>query len=599
VREAAGVAQEVRRASWIMLAGVFASTLLMIGVLLVSVLVITPTRDDYVEGARAIRLAHLAMVEQQSGLRGYLSSGDAGALADRTRLLDDLASNDAEIDRRLGGDGDLARELVDFRVEQERWIAVAEQLLERDVPIENPILDEDVVEEARRFGIYRDAEQRLEQAADRQRRRLDEQQRTFFTIATLGAAGVGLLCAAIGLRRFHRLRRSVVQPVEATVEAIDHRSRGDLEVVDVQLGPDEFRRISSGLQGLAHALAEQRAESRRHLATAEAESGRLAAILTMAREVSGSLNLRYVLQAAGTSAERISGFPSVSIWLLDRADNRLGRAFPQVAGGEQPAWVSLGSGLVGQAARFGRPMADRPGSGVRRLDPDVDIAALAFPLVVGAEVIGVLELSADGSPQPVDPPTLDALETLCIHAASAVESARLHEITEHQSLTDALTRLPNRRSFDRDLQREVDTSARYGTPVSLVMIDVDHFKRFNDRWGHQRGDEVLQEVASVLRSQARSTDTVYRFGGEELVVIARSTPAADAHELAERLRARIERHFPDDGDGGGVTASFGVSTIRPGWDPAALVASADAALYEAKQAGRNRVAVATDARVRT
>jgi diguanylate cyclase (GGDEF)-like protein len=577
-----------------MLAGVFVSTLLIVGVLLVSVLVITPRRDDYVEGARAVRLAHLSMVEQQSSLRGYLSSGNRSALAERPRMLDDLATNDAEIDRRLGADGQLGRELVDFRIEQERWTAVAEQLLEREAPIENPMVDPDVIEEARRFGIYRAAEQALEQATDRQRRRLDDQQRTFLTATASAAAAVGLLCAAVGVRRFRRLRRSVVKPVEATVAAIDHLARGDLAVAAVEHGPAEFRRISTGLQSLAQALAEQRSESRRHLATAEAESGRLAAILTMAREVSGSLSLRYVLQAAGASAARISGFATVSIWLLERPDNRLVRAFHNEATDGRPVWTHLGSGLVGQTARFGRPMADRPDTPTRRLDPDVAVVALAFPLVVGAEVTGVLELRSQGAPRSADPPTLDAIETLCSHAASSIESARLHEITEEQSLTDALTRLPNRRSFDRDLQREVDTSARYGTPVSLVMIDVDHFKRFNDRWGHQRGDEVLQEVAAVLVAEARSTDTVYRFGGEELAVIARSTPPADAQELAERLRARIEAHFPDDGDGGGVTASFGVSTIRPAWPPTALVASADAALYDAKQRGRNCVAVAAD-----
>jgi len=122
------------------------------------------------------------------------------------------------------------------------------------------------------------------------------------------------------------------------------------------------------------------------------------------------------------------------------------------------------------------------------------------------------------------------------------------------------------------------------------MFDVDHFKRLNDTHGHTRGDEVLQQLAEVVRHEVRTTDTVYRYGGEEFVVLARETGPAEACDLAERLRRRIEAHFAAHGSAEPVTASFGVSFVPPEpAQPQAILAAADAALYRSKSGGRNRV----------
>jgi diguanylate cyclase (GGDEF)-like protein len=223
--------------------------------------------------------------------------------------------------------------------------------------------------------------------------------------------------------------------------------------------------------------------------------------------------------------------------------------------------------------------------------PDATVSGVAVPMVVGARVIGVLNSACD-PPAELSPMTLEILETLASQAATAVEAARLHERTEELSQTDALTRLFNRRRLDADLEAECYRATRYGRPMSFVMLDVDHFKRFNDRFGHQRGDEALEMVAKVLSDAARESDTVYRFGGEELAVLCRETELDGAAELAERLRAAVERRMKAEG----VTASFGVSTIGPAISSAGdLVQAADGALYEAKAAGRNRVAVAGSA----
>jgi diguanylate cyclase (GGDEF)-like protein len=186
--------------------------------------------------------------------------------------------------------------------------------------------------------------------------------------------------------------------------------------------------------------------------------------------------------------------------------------------------------------------------------------------------------------------SLEVLQTLASHAAAAIEAARLHGETEALAQTDGLTGLANRRRLDLDLAAECERARRYGRPLALVMFDVDHFKRFNDTYGHLRGDETLQELATTVRSEIRTTDTVYRYGGEEFAVLTRETDAEHAMALAERLRGRIEQHFAARGSSTPITASFGVGCVPPDEPvPDLMIASADAALYRAKLDGRNRV----------
>ncbi|MDQ2687759.1 MAG: diguanylate cyclase [Armatimonadota bacterium] len=152
---------------------------------------------------------------------------------------------------------------------------------------------------------------------------------------------------------------------------------------------------------------------------------------------------------------------------------------------------------------------------------------------------------------------------------------------------DGLTGLKNYRAFQERLEVEMSRAARYGTPLSLVLLDVDHFKRYNDRWGHPAGDGVLKTVARLLQQNARGTDLAARYGGEEFVLILPQTSQSGAFIIAERVRRAIERAAWDKET---VTASFGVATLSLGMDGGAvLVARADRALYQAKAEGRNRV----------
>jgi diguanylate cyclase (GGDEF)-like protein len=173
----------------------------------------------------------------------------------------------------------------------------------------------------------------------------------------------------------------------------------------------------------------------------------------------------------------------------------------------------------------------------------------------------------------------------------ALEAAkrRLAELAE----TDALTGLPNRRSFDLVHAAELERARRYRRPLSLLVIDVDHFKRINDARGHPAGDEVLRAVAEALAASVRRSDRVCRYGGEEFVVVAPETIGDGAGQLGERLRAVVAGLVvPIAGDPVRVTVSVGVATwdvTDPRPDGTALLARADQALYEAKQTGRDRV----------
>jgi diguanylate cyclase (GGDEF)-like protein len=161
------------------------------------------------------------------------------------------------------------------------------------------------------------------------------------------------------------------------------------------------------------------------------------------------------------------------------------------------------------------------------------------------------------------------------------------------ALVDSLTQIANRRALTERLTHEVERSKRYGHPFSCLLIDIDHFKHINDEFGHQTGDSVLVEVARVIAQSVRNTDLAGRYGGEEFMVLAPETRAGDARVLAERIRSRIPMLSETRPTVPGVTVSIGIASVdsRVG-SPEGLVASADAALYEAKRGGRNQVVMA-------
>ncbi len=157
---------------------------------------------------------------------------------------------------------------------------------------------------------------------------------------------------------------------------------------------------------------------------------------------------------------------------------------------------------------------------------------------------------------------------------------------EARATTDGLTGLKNHRAFQERLAAEVALSERHDAPLSLLLLDVDHFKQYNDAFGHPAGDDVLRRVARLMEGEARASDLAARHGGEEFALILPQTDGAGAAAIAERLRRSVAG---DAGPRRPVTVSLGVATLTPGEDGGGLLARADGALYEAKAAGRNRV----------
>ncbi|MEQ9337184.1 MAG: GGDEF domain-containing protein, partial [Miltoncostaeaceae bacterium] len=181
---------------------------------------------------------------------------------------------------------------------------------------------------------------------------------------------------------------------------------------------------------------------------------------------------------------------------------------------------------------------------------------------------------------------LGPLETLAASLAGGLARARALASLERRSLTDELTGLGNRRSFDIELARRTAESQRTGRPVSMCLIDIDNFKAYNDAYGHLAGDDALAAVANAVRGSSRLTDIASRYGGEELALILPGTAHEHAIEVAERVRTTVAGLAVDHRR---VTVSIGVATGEGDCSAEVLVEAADRAMYAAKAAGRDRV----------
>lgn len=242
--------------------------------------------------------------------------------------------------------------------------------------------------------------------------------------------------------------------------------------------------------------------------------------------------------------------------------------------------------------------ANRTPALVRSLNPETDPIlcrllpdarnVVVLPLSTDAEQAGVLALEHGGHwHEKIHRRTLAVLEQFGAHATLALRSARLLAEVERMAAIDGLTGLANRREFEGALSREVGRAIRTHEPLSLLVVDVDHFKHINDSRGHLAGDEVLRSLARVLDDQVREMDLVSRFGGEEFAILLPSCSTEDAERVGQRIRTAVSTASGLLG----VTVSIGVATLPAhAGNGIALVAAADQALYAAKRGGRDQVA---------
>jgi diguanylate cyclase (GGDEF)-like protein len=196
--------------------------------------------------------------------------------------------------------------------------------------------------------------------------------------------------------------------------------------------------------------------------------------------------------------------------------------------------------------------------------------------------------------EPFDQDARDTAKWIAAQAEIAFENAHLHRLVQQQALTDDLTSLPNRRRFMTELRRESERANRAGTPLSVILLDIDDFKRVNDTWGHETGDLMLRALSEALAAATRTIDLAARLGGEEFAVLLPNTDAAGARGVAERIQSDFRQMTVTAGtDTVHATASFGISSFPDSAALTELLDHADRSLYEAKRAGKNRIVVSS------
>jgi len=328
------------------------------------------------------------------------------------------------------------------------------------------------------------------------------------------------------------------------------------------------------------------------LSDASGARDRAALLLAIASAVNSSLALEEVLNVALTHAGRIMGAVAGAMYLVRAGKAEMYREAsynlsPRARGGLREIDEEPLSSAIGAM----RPL-------VVKLDehtaPGLELGghpqhALVVPIQRSGQLMGAMELYLNAWRE-LNEDQADLLNGVASQAAIAIRHAQLFQAQEENALTDELTKLPNRRALAQRFLQEMQRARRHRNAIAFMMIDLDHFKRVNDTYGHLNGDAVLAELAQILKGSARESDVCARYGGEEFALILHETTESGARILAERIRSKVAAAtFPG---GLRLTISVGVAASDDAALFTQLMDRADQALYMAKQGGRNQVRVA-------
>jgi len=318
------------------------------------------------------------------------------------------------------------------------------------------------------------------------------------------------------------------------------------------------------------------------------------AVNRIATAIRSSLELPSVLQTTVNEVGRALGALHSALSVEgEHGQASLTTSYFREAGAGEAQQTELLSDLEAVGARLrGRSKTFvQDGSSVAGESDQRPVAAV--PVIYRERMMGVLMVTSDDTRHVWQDNELLLMRTVADQVAVAVNHARLFLQVQHQALTDGLTGCFNRRFFEIQLERDLHLATRLRQPVSLIMLDIDYFKRVNDTYGHDAGDVALRMIAQAIREELRGVDTAARYGGEEFAVILPQAGPEGAMAVAERLRARIESTSVSGV--GCVTASLGVATFPlHASSRDLLVTTADRALYQAKRTGRNRVCTPSD-----
>ncbi len=401
--------------------------------------------------------------------------------------------------------------------------------------------------------------------------------------ALVGLLAFGLL---VSLALVLRLADSLTRPILALTEAAERVSRGDLTTRLPGTNSAELDRLSESFNHMTDELESKIGELERSRDLLRQNVGRLGDTLERTHDLDGLL---MTVLGAGVSA---TGGQRATVWLVEGGSVVSRVSAPAGAPRSSTRRLPLGTDLAGRVAADGLP---------RRLtESGADSTtvlggpALAAPLRRGHTVLGVVVVEREPEQPVFDADDEAMLVSLAGPAGIAVDNVMLHREAQRLSVTDPLTGAGNLRHMTTTLAREVERASRFARPLSVLLLDLDHFKNVNDTYGHTVGDAVLRELARRLSACVREVDVVARYGGEEFVVV---TPETDV-DGAERLAARIceavrEEPFVVGRDVVPVTVSVGIAALPlHGTASGDLVRSADEGLYAAKRAGRDQYRVA-------
>jgi len=324
----------------------------------------------------------------------------------------------------------------------------------------------------------------------------------------------------------------------------------------------------------------------------------LSLLYEVAKSFTSTLELPEVLTRISTLIGEKLQIPQFSIMLLDQKEKLVVKnAYPTLDGNDHRSF-QVGEGACGRAAHTRRavylPDVAADQAIFARRNRGESGSLLSIPMVHQGNVLGVLNFQRPQSAG-FSPEEIEVLTTIADQGALAIKNALLHEQMVALSITDPLTGISNRRHLASRLEMEIDRANRFGTQVSVVMADIDWFKKLNDALGHRVGDIILQQLAALLEGVIRKVDLLARYGGEEFVVVLPQVPKADAVQVAEKLRRLVESATfgaGTEGAGARMTISLGVANLPvDGVSSERLLDCADAALYASKRAGRNQVSL--------
>ncbi|PTW46260.1 diguanylate cyclase (GGDEF)-like protein [Sphingomonas faeni] len=418
-------------------------------------------------------------------------------------------------------------------------------------------------------------------------------------LAILGAIAVALIVVG----SFALLVRAIRRPLATMMRAMTALGSGEQDArIDTAMGSREFTRLAVGYNAMADrlrgAVADQ-GTSERQLQIVNTELEQNTKSLRERGDVIELLGgMAHRMQAARTDDELAQ---IVRVFVPQVLPDIPGALYAHNNSRNCLAPVASWGGITVPIEGFApeRCWALRRGQSHSVEDPSREIVCghvaenevyHCEPLLAGGEVIGVLYLQGR-----IGAENRFRMNVLTENIASALVNHRLQRSLREQTIRDPLTSLFNRRYMEETLKLEIARSLRAGSPLSLVMCDIDHFKRFNDEFGHDAGDSVLQMVAAEMRSRFRDGDVICRFGGEEFTIIAPGTTAEALAGRVETVRRAIAELAVRHGNRtlGSTSMSFGIATWSDAMDRdgTTLIQAADMALYQSKRDGRNRATI--------